>query len=234
MLFSHGRRFQLYVYPPCKFTDHCEAAENIAIFETFEVDFGGLCADTEDGELSNEKISNLEEGLLTFFVEVDKQEQCEANDFVRMLQSGDSTATVTVIRDENMKVESVTLSEFIEGDDCKDATRRHRQLQRRKSSKGKFNRKKALNRRRSDSSNSKMFTPGGGRGRERALRRKMQECEEVLREKPDLVEILADTGITDIEEIEVAEPVVQDCVQGSPACSSDEGTCCGSPFCTCN
>jgi len=225
-----------YVYPPCKFTEHCEAAENIAIFETFEVDFGGLCADTEGGDLSDEKITNLEEGLLTFFVEVDKQEQCEANDFVRMLQNGDSTATVTVIRDENYKVESVTLSEFIEGEDCNDAARRQRQLQRRKSSKGKFSRKKALNRRRSDSSASKMFTPAGGRdrGSGRVLRRKMQECEEILREKPDLVEILADTGITDIEEIEVAEPVVQDCVRGSPACSSNEGTCCGSPYCACN
>ena len=227
-----------YVYEPCKFTEHCEVAEGIAVFETFEVDFGGLCADTEGGDLSEENISNLEEGLLTFFEEVDKQEQCEANDFVRMLQNGDSTATVTVARDENFQVESVTLVEFFEGDDCQNTARRQRwlqrQLQRRKSSKGKFNRKKALNRRRTDSSASKMFTPDGGRGAARALRRKMQQCEEVLREKPDLVEILADTGITDIQEIEVAEPVVQDCIRGSQACSSDEGTCCGSPYCACN
>ena len=271
-----------YIFPAVQYTVHCKALENIAVFETFEVDFGEMCADTEDGSLSVETAESIETGLLTYFVEVEEKEREEKKveeqkqqlerecgtrrdlsvfehrnnddgDFVRMLQNGGSTATIDVLRDEDLKIESVTLREFIEADSCKETTRRQRQLQRelqrRKRSKGKFNRKKALNRRRTDSSASKMFEPNPGRGRRQlqdvdceVLKAEVEKAEEEQKaspkEEPNLLEILVESGLEDaaeeIGEVVVEAVEVQDCVQGSPACVGEEGTCCGSPFCTCN
>ena len=267
-----------YIFPAVQYSEHCKALENIAIFETFEVDFGEMCADTEDGSLSVEQSESIETGLLTYFVEVEEKERVEKKveeqkqqlerecgarrdlsflehsnnddgDFARMLQNGGSTAIVDVLRDEDLKIESVTLREFLEADSCTETTRRQRQLQRRKKSKGKFNRKKALNRRRTDSSASKMFTPNSGRGRRQLqgvdcevlkaeVEQAVEEQEESPKEEPNLLEILVESGLEDaaeeIGEVAVEAVEVQDCVQGSTACVGEEGTCCGSPFCTCN
>lgn len=225
-----------YFYPPCLFTSHCKMVEELAIFEMVEVDFGGLCAESDGGELSLDQMDDLEQGMLTFF---ENEEQCQkAESDVTGLSAGSSSifdggirllqtsSVFAVENDENYEIESVTLIEFIESDECANTRAAApldggtgRALQRRKTSKGKFQRKKAINRRRSASTALK-----GPR------RRSLQECEA---EDLDLVTILNNQGLKEVSDVGVAPPQALDCSEGTAACSSDEGLCCGSPGCVC-
>lgn len=102
--------------------------EELAIFEMVEVDFGGLCAESDGGELSLDQMDDLEQGMLTFF---ENEEQCQkAESDVTGLSAGSSSifdggirllqtsSVFAVENDENYEIESVTLIEFIESDEC--------------------------------------------------------------------------------------------------------------------
>lgn len=63
--------------------------EELAIFEMVEVDFGGLCAESDGGELSLDQMDDLEQGMLTFF---ENEEQCQkAESDVTGLSAGSSS-----------------------------------------------------------------------------------------------------------------------------------------------
>lgn len=121
----------------------------------------------------------------------------------------------------------MTLLDFTEADICEEQRLTGsdgRLLQRRVSSKGIFQSRKAMNRRRSASPFFKDKEDGSPQ------QRLMQECTE---ESTDLVKILNNQGLDEITEVGIQPPVVLDCSEGSSSCSSSEGACCGSPDCRC-
>jgi len=218
-----------YVYPPCLFTSHCQIIEEAAVYELFEVDFGDEFCGDFNGELSSRSIESLEQGILAY---LENEEDCEALPNPRFAGRALVTGTISVkIPEGDIGTVSVTLLEFIESDACAEGRGRGRSgraLQRRRTSKGKFQRKKALNRRRLDSAIAKLQEGGDGK------RRHLQEGPKCEADDLDLVKILNTEGFDEIKDIAVSPPDMLNCEQGTADCSSDEGVCCGSEGCSCN